>query len=147
MWFSWVVRVLSEHTITHVHLQWTSAKFSPQAAPAAVIFPAQPCNDASFDQIITLPFLWCEMGDKRDRGHSEDNGESKGPFYWHGLIEIQAWISNHGWPSTLPGTCTQPCPIVDTAVPPLLTQPCPGRTMSTAVCIYVAGLCASCPAV
>ena len=53
----------------------------------------------------------------------------------------------HGWPSTQPGTCTQPCPIVDTAVPPLFTQPCPGRTMSTAVGIYVAGLCASCPAV
>ena len=53
----------------------------------------------------------------------------------------------HGWPSTQPGTCTQPCPIVHTAVPPLFTQPCPGRTMSTAVCIYVAGLCASCPAV
>ena len=35
---------------------------------------------------------------------------------------------------------TQPCP-------PLFTQPCPGRTMSTAVCIYVARLCASCPAV
>ena len=33
-----------------------------------------------------------------------------------------------------------------TAVPPLFTQPCPGRTMSTAVCIYVAGLCANCPA-
>ena len=30
---------------------------------------------------------------------------------------------------------------------PLFTQPCPGRTMSTAVCIYVAGLCASFPAV
>ena len=30
---------------------------------------------------------------------------------------------------------------------PLFTQPCPGRTMSTAVYIYVAGLCASCPAV
>ena len=53
----------------------------------------------------------------------------------------------HGWPSTQPGTFTQPCPIVDTAVPPLFTQPCPGRTMSTAVCIYVAGLCANCPAV
>ena len=53
----------------------------------------------------------------------------------------------HGWPSTQPGTCTQPCPIVHTAVPPLFTQPCPERTMSTAVCIYVAGLCASCPAV
>ena len=53
----------------------------------------------------------------------------------------------HGWPSTQPGTCTQPCPIVHTAVHPLFTQPCPGRTMSTAVCIYVAGLCASCPAV
>ena len=38
-------------------------------------------------------------------------------------------------------------PIVHTAVPPLFTQPCPARTMSTAVCIYVAGLCASCPAV
>ena len=35
---------------------------------------------------------------------------------------------------------TQPCP-------PLFTQPCHGRTISTAVCIYVAGLCASCPAV
>ena len=45
------------------------------------------------------------------------------------------------------GHCTQPCPIVHTAVPPLFTQPCPGRTMSTAVCIYVARLCASCPAV
>ena len=54
---------------------------------------------------------------------------------------------NHGWPSTQPGTCTQPRPIVHTAVPPLFTQPCPGRTMSRAVCIYVAGLCASCPAV
>ena len=53
----------------------------------------------------------------------------------------------HGWPSTQPGTCTQPCPIVDTAVLPLFTQPCPGRTMSTALCIYVARLCASCPAV
>ena len=53
----------------------------------------------------------------------------------------------HGWPSTQPGTCTQPCPIVHTAVLPLFTQPCPGRTMSTAVCIYVARLCASCPAV
>ena len=53
----------------------------------------------------------------------------------------------HGWPSTQSGTCTQPCPIVHTAVPPLFTQPCSGRTMSTAVCIYVAGLCASCPAV
>ena len=30
---------------------------------------------------------------------------------------------------------------------PLFTQPCPGRTMSTTVCVYVAGLCASCPAV
>ena len=45
------------------------------------------------------------------------------------------------------GTCTQLWPIVDTAVPPFLTQPCPGRTMSTTVCIYDAGLCASCPAV
>ena len=45
-------------------------------------------------------------------------------------------VDFHGWPSTQPGTCTQPCP--------LFTQPCPGRTMSTAVCIYVAGLCASC---
>ena len=53
----------------------------------------------------------------------------------------------HGWPSAQPGACTQPCPIVDTAVPPLFTQPCHGRKMSTAVCIYVAGLCASCPAV
>ena len=53
----------------------------------------------------------------------------------------------HGWPSTQPGTCTQPCPIVHTAVPPLFTQPCLGKTMSTTVCIYVAGLCASCPAV
>ena len=44
----------------------------------------------------------------------------------------------HGWPSTQPGTCTQPCPIVHTAVPPLFTQSCPGRTMSTVVCIYVA---------
>ena len=59
------------------------------------------------------------------------------------VVEMQC----HGWPSTQPGTCTQPCPIVHTAVPPLFTQPCPGRTMSTAVCIYVAGLCASCPAV
>ena len=42
------------------------------------------------------------------------------------------WRHHHGWPSTQPGTCTQPCP---------------GRTASTAVCIYVAGLCASCPAV
>ena len=56
-------------------------------------------------------------------------------------------VYTHGWPSTQPGTCTQPCPIVHTAVPPLFTQPCPGRTMSTAVCIYVAGLCASCPTV
>ena len=53
----------------------------------------------------------------------------------------------HGWPSTQPGTCTQPCLIVHTAVPPLFTQPCPWRTMSTAVCIYVAGLCVSCPSV
>ena len=53
----------------------------------------------------------------------------------------------NGWPSTQPGSCTQPCPIVDTSVPPLFTQPCPGRTMSTAVCIYVVGPCASCPAV
>ena len=58
-----------------------------------------------------------------------------------------AFLQTHGWPSTQPGTCTQPCPIVHTAVPPLFTQPCAGRTMSTAVCIYVAGLCASCPAV
>ena len=42
---------------------------------------------------------------------------------------------------------TQPCPIVDTAVPSLFTQPCHRRTMSTAVCIYVAGLCAHCLAV
>ena len=30
---------------------------------------------------------------------------------------------------------------------PLFTQPCTGRTMSKALCIYVAGLCARCPAV
>ena len=59
------------------------------------------------------------------------------------LLSVQC----HGWPSTQPGTCTQPCPIVHTAVLPLFTQPCPGITMSTAVCIYVARLCASCPAV
>ena len=53
----------------------------------------------------------------------------------------------HGWPSTQPGTCTQPCPIVHSAVHPLFTQLCPGRTMSTAVCIYGAGLCANSPAV
>ena len=64
-----------------------------------------------------------------------------GKSWWISLIQF------HGWPSTQPGTCTQPCPIVHTAVAPLFTQPCPGRTMSTAVCIYVAGLCASCPAV
>ena len=34
---------------------------------------------------------------------------------------------------TQPGTCTQPCPIVHTAVHPLFTQPCPDRTMSTIV--------------
>ena len=67
---------------------------------------------------------------------------------WKSLWDSSdAFIHIHGWPSTQPGTCTQPCPIVHTAVPPLFTQPCPGRTMSTAVCIYVAGLCASCPAV
>ena len=27
------------------------------------------------------------------------------------------WTVLHGWPSTQPGTCTQPCPIVHTAVP------------------------------
>ena len=43
----------------------------------------------------------------------------------------------HGWPITQPGTCTQPCPIVHTAVPPLFTQPCPGRTMPTALCVYL----------
>ena len=66
---------------------------------------------------------------------------------WCFFHHIQYQRVNHGWPSTQPGTCTQPYPIVHTAVPPLFTQPCPGRTMSTAVCIYVAGLCASCPAV
>ena len=70
------------------------------------------------------------------------------------IMKSETWSTSkeichiyHGWPSTQPGTSTQPCPIVHTAVPPLFTQPCPGRTMSTAVCIYVAGLCASCPAV
>ena len=65
-------------------------------------------------------------------------------FHW---LVVAWWRHLHGWPSTQPGTCTQPCPIVHTAVPPLFTQPCPGRTMSTAMCIYVAGLCAGCPAV
>ena len=71
---------------------------------------------------------------------------------WELIIFVNSALKHyrkqyHGWPSTQPGTCTQPCPIVHTAVLPLFTQPCPGRTMSTAVCIYVAGLCASCPAV
>ena len=29
-------------------------------------------------------------------------------------------INYHGWSSTQPGTCAQPCPIVDTAVPPIV---------------------------
>ena len=53
------------------------------------------------------------------------------------LTIVYSTVYSHGWPSTQPGTCTQPCTIVDTAVPPLFTQPCPGRTMSTAVCIYL----------
>ena len=72
-----------------------------------------------------------------DPPHSRALAHSRAPIVWY----------IHGWTSTQPGTCTQPCPIVHTAVPPLFTQPCPGRTMSTALCIYVAGLCASCPAV
>ena len=69
---------------------------------------------------------------------------------WHAQKFVAIWwpaTELHGWPSTQPGTCTQPCLIVHTVVLPLFTQPCPGRTMSTAVCIYVARLCASCPAV
>ena len=75
-------------------------------------------------------------------GHPIDSCPFRSMTIWPLIPEIQF----HGWPSTQPGTCTQPCPIVHTAVHPLFTQPCPGRTMSTAVCIYVAGLCASCPA-
>ena len=68
-------------------------------------------------------------------------------WVWRPLVYMEPRANNHGWPSTQPGTCTQSCPIVDTAVPTLFTQPCPGRTMSTAVCIYIARLCASCPVV
>ena len=57
-------------------------------------------------------------------------------LYWPGYYINRQY---HGWPSTQPGTCTQPCPIVHTAVPPLFTQPCRGRTMSTAVCITLQG--------
>ena len=38
---------------------------------------------------------------------------------------IYVTLYDHGWPSTQPGTCTQPCPI-------LLTQPCPHCSHSRA---------------
>ena len=57
------------------------------------------------------------------------------------MADFFSRYNNHGWPSTQPGTCTQPCPIVHTAVPPLFTQPCPGRTMSTAVCLRCRAVC------
>ena len=44
-------------------------------------------------------------------------------------------LQYHGWPSTQPGTCTQPCLIVHTAVPPLFTQPCPGEQWAR-LCVF-----------
>ena len=66
------------------------------------------------------------------------------PFVYLGRNCLPCGIQRlpcHGWPSTQPGTCTQPCPIVHTAVPPLFTQPCPGRTMSTAVYLRCRAVC------
>ena len=61
--------------------------------------------------------------------------------------------SDHGWPSTQPGTCTQLCPIVHTAVPPLFTQPCPGEQWTRLCvftlqgCVQAARLCRGSPVV
>ena len=42
----------------------------------------------------------------------------------------------HGWPSTQPGTCTQPCPIVHTAVPPIVHTAVP-RENNEHGCVYL----------
>ena len=49
-------------------------------------------------------------------------------------LHIQMILYHHGWPSTQPGTCTQPCPTVHTAVPPLF-------------CVQAARLCRGSPVI
>ena len=93
---------------------------------------------------VTGPF-WGEFPGHRWVPLTQVSNAERWCFLWS--ASEQKVEQTHWWSSTQPGTCTQPCPIVHTAVLPLFTQPCPGRTMSTAVCIYVARLCASCPAV
>ena len=105
------------------------------------------CIGWPFNELDPRSHLWycltkiC-LSARLSENHSSNHYKAYVP-----LVLRITWFDVHGWPSTQPGTCTQPCSIVHTAVHPLFTQPCPARTMGTAVCIYVAGLCASCPAV
>ena len=64
-----------------------------------------------------------------------------GMSYGWGIGTFVSYGRIHGWPSTQPGTCTQPCPIVHTAVPPLFTQPCPHCSHSRAPGEQWARLC------
>ena len=95
------------------------------------------CNMLHVAHGVKCPFVWLNLS----CFHGRDGFTAASKHFRNGI-----WVQSRVTLYTA-GTCTQPCPIVHTAVPPLFTQPCPGRTMSTAVCIYVAGLCASCPAV
>ena len=119
----------------------------------SIVFLGHPSN-FKVTRYKTSPIL-TQIGRFRTIGRSQLSNPSDLPcwkenVFWSKFQPMSPFSNRpafHGWPSTQPGTCTQPWPIVHTAVPPLFTQPCPGRTMSTAVCIYVAGLCASCLAV
>ena len=52
-------------------------------------------------------------------------------------MSLKRYISEtHGWPSTQPGTCTQPCPIVHTAVPPIVHTAVP-RENNEHGCVYL----------
>ena len=60
-------------------------------------------------------------------------------------------VKYHGWPSTQPGTCTQPCPIVHTAVPHCSHSRAPGEQWARLCvftlqgCVQAARLCRGSP--
>ena len=73
---------------------------------------------------------------------------------YHNIFDVELyWIHQHGWPSTQPGTCTQPCPIVHTAVPHCSHSRAPGEQWSRLCeftlqgCVQAARLCRGSPVI
>ena len=68
-----------------------------------------------------------------------------------GYNSLIYWCTYHGWPSTQPGTCTQPCPIVHTTVPHCSHSRAPGEQWARLCvftlqgCVQAARLCRGSP--